>query len=130
MLTVSMHRLLKADALNDPEVKKLKGRAVIIAPNNIGTRTGIFRRIHGCCPATDNEPMTGGEIHANAIETIMSGIYPRSLSHGLPGRRWCWCWCCRDALSCGCIPQPAWALAWFSAAVLIPAFSLSRRTCC
>ena len=81
MLTVSMSKLLKADALNDPEVKKLKGRAVIIAPNNIGTSDRHFSPYSRLFPGASTEPMIGGEIHANVIETILSGIYPRSLSH-------------------------------------------------
>ncbi|OHC66596.1 MAG: hypothetical protein A2040_00585, partial [Rhodocyclales bacterium GWA2_65_19] len=81
MLTVSMSRLLKPDALADPLVQQLKGRSVIIAPNNIGTSDRHFspysRSLHGF----STEPMIGGEIHANAIETIMSGLYPRDLNH-------------------------------------------------
>jgi len=80
MLTVSMSRLLKPDALDDPEVKQLKGRAVIIAPNNIGTSDRHFSPYSRVFPYASTEPMIGGEIHANVIETILSGIYPRSLN--------------------------------------------------
>ncbi len=128
MLTVSMSKLLKADALNDPEVKKLKGRAVIIAPNNIGTSDRHFSPYSRVLPTFDNEPMTGGEIHANAIETIMSGIYPRSLS----------LWIAWPALVLVLVfvvmlylrMHPAAGLGIglaFSAAVLIPAFALFQK---
>ena len=128
MLTVSMSKLLKADALNDPEVKKLKGRAVIIAPNNIGTSDRHFSPYSRVLPTFDNEPMTGGEIHANAIETIMSGIYPRNLS----------LWIAWPALVLVLVfvvmlylrMHPAAGLGIglaFSAAVLIPAFALFQK---
>ena len=42
MLTVSMSKLLKPDALSDPEVQKLKGRVVIISPDDIGTSDRHF----------------------------------------------------------------------------------------
>ncbi|MCF8178225.1 MAG: CHASE2 domain-containing protein [Sulfuritalea sp.] len=81
MLTVSMSRLLKPDALEDPQVKALKGRSVIIAPNNIGTSDRHFSPYSRVLPWHSAEPMIGGEIHANVIETILSGVYPRNLSH-------------------------------------------------
>jgi len=80
MLTVSMAKLLRPDALTDPEVQKLKGRVVIIAPNNIGTSDRHFSPYSRVLPGYSTEPMIGGEIHANVIETIMSGVYPRALS--------------------------------------------------
>lgn len=80
MLTVSMSKLLRPDALADPDVQKLKGRSVIIAPNNIGTSDRHFSPYSRVLPGHSTEPMIGGEIHANAIETILSGIYPRNLS--------------------------------------------------
>lgn len=80
MLTVSMSKLLRPDALADPDVQKLKGRSVIIAPNNIGTSDRHFSPYSRVLPGYATEPMIGGEIHANAIETILSGIYPRNLS--------------------------------------------------
>ena len=80
MMTISMSKLLKPDALADPEVRKLKGRAVIIAPNNIGTSDRHFSPYSRVLLGHTTEPMIGGEIHANIIETILSGIYPRTVS--------------------------------------------------
>lgn len=128
MLTVSMSKLLKADALNDPEVKKLKGRAVIIAPNNIGTSDRHFSPYSRVLPTFNNEPMTGGEIHANAIETIMSGVYPRPLS----------LWIAWPALVLVLVfvvtlylrmhPAAGFGVGLaFSLAVLIPAFALFQK---
>ncbi|OHC63877.1 MAG: hypothetical protein A3H93_08110 [Rhodocyclales bacterium RIFCSPLOWO2_02_FULL_63_24] len=80
MLTVSMSKLLKPDALADPQVQALKGRSVIIAPNNIGTSDRHFSPYSRVLFGHSTEPMIGGEIHANVIETILSGVYPRALS--------------------------------------------------
>ncbi|MBK9521143.1 MAG: adenylate/guanylate cyclase domain-containing protein [Rhodocyclaceae bacterium] len=80
MLTVSMSRLLKPDALSDPLVQQLKGRVVIIAPNDIGTSDRHFTPYSRQLLGASTEPMIGGEIHANIIETILSGNYPRAMS--------------------------------------------------
>ncbi len=80
--TVSMRKLLSPDALKDPEVQKLKGRAVIIAANNAGTSDRHFTPysrggfVFGSGKA---DQMIGGEIHANIIETLLSGKFPRDL---------------------------------------------------
>ncbi len=77
--TLSMSRLLAPDALSDPLVQQVKGRVVIIAANDLGTQdrhpSPYSRRVFG----QQSEQMTGGEIHANIVETILSGIYPRQL---------------------------------------------------
>jgi class 3 adenylate cyclase len=74
--TVSMLTLLKRDALDRPEVKALRGKVAIIAANNSGTSDRHFTPYsRGSHP----EQMAGGEIHANIVETILSGRYPRAL---------------------------------------------------
>jgi adenylate cyclase len=77
--TVSMSKLLKPDALADPEVQQLQGRVVIIAANDRGTQdrhpSPYSRAIFGA----QSGQMIGGEIHANIVETILSGQYPRRL---------------------------------------------------
>ena len=80
ILTVSMSKLLKPDALSDPEVKKLKGRVVIISPADIGTSDRHFTPYSRSIFGSTTEPMLGGEVHANAIETILSDQYPRPMS--------------------------------------------------
>jgi adenylate cyclase len=77
--TVSMRTLLKPDALSDPAVQALKGRAVIIAANNAGTSDRHFTPYSRTGFAFDSDQMIGGEIHANIIETLLSGRYPRTL---------------------------------------------------
>lgn len=75
--TVSMRKLLSPDALNDPQVQALKGRAVIIAANNAGTSDRHFTPYSRGGLAFKSDQMIGGEIHANIVETLLSGHYPR-----------------------------------------------------
>ena len=79
ILTVSMSKLLKPDALADPEVQQLKGRVVIIAANDRGTQDRHPSPYSRAIFSTQGDQMTGGEIHANIVETILSGHYPRRL---------------------------------------------------
>jgi len=77
--TVSMSKLLQDDALADPEVRKLKGRVVIIAANDRGTQdrhpSPYSRSLFGM----QSDQMIGGEIHANIVETLLTGHFPRQL---------------------------------------------------
>jgi adenylate cyclase len=68
--------LLQPDAVNSPAVKALKGKIVIIAANNAGTSDLHFTPYSRGAMAGQ---MAGGEIHANIVETILSGRYPRPL---------------------------------------------------
>jgi len=77
--TVSMARLLAPNALDDPQVKALRGKVAIIAANNAGTSDRHFTPYSR---GSDADQMAGGEIHANIVETILSGRYPRPLSLG------------------------------------------------
>jgi adenylate cyclase len=68
---VPYSRFLAADAANDPQIQALKGRVVIIA-GEIGAdlhptpySAGFF--------GFDRAAMSGAEIHANVIETLLSG---------------------------------------------------------
>ncbi|HZQ74579.1 MAG TPA: adenylate/guanylate cyclase domain-containing protein [Burkholderiales bacterium] len=74
--TVSMLTLLQPDALDKPEVKALRGKVAIIAANNSGTSDRHFTPYSRGANA---DQMAGGEIHANIVETILSGRYPRPL---------------------------------------------------
>ncbi|MBI2753721.1 MAG: adenylate/guanylate cyclase domain-containing protein [Betaproteobacteria bacterium] len=74
--TVSFNALLQDDALARPEVKALKGRVVIIGANNAGASDHHFTPYSRGVKA---DQMAGGEIHANIVETILSGRYPRAL---------------------------------------------------
>jgi len=74
--TVSMLTLMQPDALSRPEVQALKGRVAIIAANNVGTSDRHFTPYSRGAHA---DQMAGGEIHANIVETILSGRFPRPL---------------------------------------------------
>jgi len=77
--TVSMARLLAPNALDDPHVKALRGKVAIIAANNAGTSDRHFTPYSRGANA---EQMAGGEIHANIVETILTGRYPKPLTLG------------------------------------------------
>lgn len=77
--TVSMSRLLDPDALADPQVQALNKRAIIIAANNAGTPDRHFTPYSRGVFGWTSDQMIGGEIHANIIETLLSGRFPRSL---------------------------------------------------
>ena len=77
ILTVSMSKLLQPDALADAEVQLLKGRVVIIAANDRGTQDRHPSPYSRAIFSKQSNQMIGGEIHANIVETILSGHYPR-----------------------------------------------------
>ncbi len=72
--TVSMNALLQPNALDNPKVKALKDKVVIIAQNNAGTSDRHFTPYSRGARA---DQMAGGEIHANIVETVLSGRYPK-----------------------------------------------------
>ena len=77
--TVSMSKLLTEDALADPEVRQLKDRVVIIAANDRGTQDRHPTPYSRAIFSKQGDQMIGGEIHANIVETVLSGHYPRRL---------------------------------------------------
>ena len=76
---LSMAELLQADALERPAVKAVAGKVAIIGLNNAGNSDVHFTPYSR---GTGADQMPGAEIHANAIETILSGRYPKSLPLG------------------------------------------------
>lgn len=74
--TLSMNALLQPDALKDPKVQAMKDKVVIIAANNAGTSDRHFTPYSR---GADADQMAGGEIHANIVETILTGRYPKPL---------------------------------------------------
>jgi adenylate cyclase len=80
--TLSMMRLLAPGALEDPQVRALKAKAVILAADNSGTPDRHFTPYsHGPRAAQ----MSGGEIHANIVETVLGG---RTLHEPPPAAAW------------------------------------------
>jgi len=81
---LSMKRLLAPQALDDPQLRALKGRAVILAAENSGTPDRHFTPYSRGPRALQ---MSGGEIQANIVETILGAHYlrtPAALAH------WAW----------------------------------------
>ena len=76
---LSMLELLEPDALERPAVKAVAGKVAIIGLNSTGNHDVHFTPYSRGASA---EQMPGAEIHANAVETILSGRYPRSLPFG------------------------------------------------
>ena len=77
--SVSMNALLQPDALANPNVLALKGKVVVIGANNSG---GADRHFTPYSRGAHADQMAGGEVHANIVETILAGRYPRPLSLG------------------------------------------------
>ena len=73
---LSLLELLQPDALERPAVKAVAGKVAIIGLNNAGNSDVHFTPYSRGAGA---DQMPGAEIHANAIETILSGTYPKSL---------------------------------------------------
>ena len=76
---LSMLELLQPDALERPAVKAVAGKVAIIGLNNAGNSDVHFTPYSRGAGA---DQMPGAEIHANAIETILAGRYPKSLPFG------------------------------------------------
>jgi len=78
--SVSMARLLEPGALELPAVKGLKGRVVIITAHDSSSLqdTHLTPYSRGLVGFTRSQ-MTGGEVHANIVETLLSGHSPRDL---------------------------------------------------
>jgi adenylate cyclase len=77
---LSMRRLLSADAENDSEIQALKDKIVLVA-----YEPETMQDIHptpysvSVWPWPGND-MSGPEIHANILETLLTGMYPKSVS--------------------------------------------------
>jgi adenylate cyclase len=74
---ISFSRLLDPQAQADPEIRRLKDKVVIIGADNMANQdmhlTPYAQRVlsmGGCL-------MSGPEIHANIVETILTGNFPR-----------------------------------------------------
>ncbi len=78
---VSMLELLQPDALDKPAIKALKGKVAIIGLDAAGNSDRHFTPYSRMVPFVSDQAdqMPGAEIHANIVETILSGRYPRSL---------------------------------------------------
>lgn len=81
--TVSMTSLLAANASQRPEVQSLRGKIVIIAPNFSGMQDFHLTPYASRLPFGGQGMMTGAEIHANIIETLLASQRLRLAPSGL-----------------------------------------------
>ena len=74
---VSMERFLAPGAAQDPDIQALKEKIIIVAtePNPQDMQPTPYSLSLWGWPGSDD--MSGPEIHANIIETLLTGIFPR-----------------------------------------------------
>ena len=77
---ISMARLFEPNAAQLPDVKALAGKVVIITAHDSSSLqdTHLTPYSRGL-PGFERTQMTGGEVHANIVETLLTGRYPREL---------------------------------------------------
>ena len=79
---VPFYRLLEKDALNDPAVKALRGKIVIIGADYFGSNDIHTTPYGGSLTGRARTAgMPGAEIHANIVETLLSGNTTRPAPH-------------------------------------------------
>ena len=82
---ISFSRLLDEDAANDPAVRALRGKVVIIGGDFIGMNDVHDTPYNGSLSSAGGALMTGPEIQANIVETLLSGKETAPVSDGM---RW------------------------------------------
>lgn len=80
---ISFSRLLDANAANDPAVLALRGKVVIIGGDFIGMNDVHDTPYSGSLNGAGGTLMTGPEIQANIVETLLSGKVTAPVSDGM-----------------------------------------------
>jgi adenylate cyclase len=80
---IPFERLLAPGAAQDPEVKALKGKVVIVAYEPTGSQDLHLTPYGKSFWWGDALDMSGAEIHANIVETILNGRGPREAPKSL-----------------------------------------------
>jgi len=89
---VPFYKLLEKDAANDPAVKALRGKIVIIGADYFGSNDLHTTPYGGSLSGSLNGSLTsraraagmpGAEIHANIVETLLSGNTTRPAPHAV-----------------------------------------------
>ena len=79
----SFSRLLYPRVESDDEIQRLKDKVVIIAAEHIGHQDiHLTPYAHGFF-GFEGRMMSGAELHANIVETLLTGRFPRSVSNWL-----------------------------------------------
>ncbi len=76
---LSFTRLLKPMAEKDPEVQRLNGKVVIIAPEYVGIQDFHLSPYAREFWKMEGRMMSGAELHANIIETLLSGRFSKTV---------------------------------------------------
>jgi adenylate cyclase len=80
---VSLKRLLAADPLRDPVVAALRGKVVLIGATAAGLNDDHFTPYATRIFSGRGKLMTGVEVHANVVESLLSGERMQPLGDGL-----------------------------------------------
>lgn len=80
---ISLSRLLAPNALQDPLVQTLKDKVVIIGGEFLGMNDLHFTPYSSAIFGRSGSLMTGPEVQANMVETLLSGNYNRPLPPAL-----------------------------------------------
>jgi adenylate cyclase len=80
---LSFNRLLQPGAEADPGILGLKDKVVIIAAEHLGMQDIHLTPYARGFGASEGRMMSGAEIHANILETLLTGEFPRPVSEGL-----------------------------------------------
>ncbi len=76
---ISFGRLLTPDADNDPDIQRLGGKVVILASEYAGMQDIHLSPYAQGLFSMEGRLMTGAELHANIVETLLTGISPRAV---------------------------------------------------
>lgn len=76
---LSLGRLLNTATDNDPDIQRLKDKAVIIAAEHAGSQDIHLTPYAQGFLGMGGHVMTGAELHANIVETLHTGQFPRSV---------------------------------------------------
>jgi adenylate cyclase len=76
---LSLSRLLNPQADRDHEIQRLKDKVVIIAAEHIGNQDIHLTPYARGFLSFEGTMMSGAELHANIVETLLTGRFPRSV---------------------------------------------------
>ena len=76
---VSLSRLLNSNADKDHEIQSLKGKVVIIAAEHSGNQDVHMTPYASRFLGFGGKMMSGAELHANIVETLLTGGFPQPL---------------------------------------------------
>ena len=76
---VSLAALTAPDALQRPEVQALRGRVVIVAPEATSLQDVQLTPYSRALPGAPPQLMSGGELHAQALEALLDGRHIRGV---------------------------------------------------